>query len=268
MAGLTELSVAELVEGALQSSFDAEDEVGNQESIKSWEAIGELHKRADLETLSAGKHLLHSDLAWHRARGADILGQLGSQAGSWSEERFEALATALLIEREMRAVHALIHAITHLHEPRSLPYLLPFIKSDSARVRRAVAMALNPTWGQPAVSGLIELMSDQSALVRDWATFAFRTSKFDSPEIRAALLHRLADDDVTTRSEAICALAKRGDLRCLAQLRNDLSRSETWDDCHLEAARVLVAWPDEDEDSAEQLLDALKRAFPEGTGRN
>src|SRR5713101_2983010 len=103
MAGLTELSVAELVEHALQSSFDAEDEVGNQESIKSWEAIGELHKRADLETLGTGKHLLQFDLAWHRARGAAILGQLRYEAGSLSKERFEALATALLVEKDMRA---------------------------------------------------------------------------------------------------------------------------------------------------------------------
>jgi HEAT repeat protein len=101
--------------------------------------------------------------------------------------------------------------------------------------------------------------------VRDWATFAFRTSKIDSTGIRTALIQRLSDDDKTTRSEAICALAQRGDLRCLEQLRRDLGQDQTWDDCHIEAARVLLARPDEDESSAQELLDGLNRAFPQET---
>jgi HEAT repeat protein len=262
MAELAESSVADLVERALRSSFAGDDEVGNQESIEAWDAIAALHKRADTETLEAGRHLLRSDDVWHRARGADVLGQLGLDARSFSDERFGALVTAVLAEKDVRALPPLIHAISHLHEPKSLPYLLPFIKNDSAAVRRAVAMALHTSWGQSAISALIDLMSDRSDSVRDWATFAFRTSKVDSPEIRDALVQRLSDDDVTTRSEAICALAQRGDLRCLEQLRHDLNQDQTWDDCHIEAARILLARPDEDESSAQELLDGLNRGFP------
>jgi HEAT repeat protein len=266
MVDLAELSVADLMERALRSSFAGDDEVGNQESNEAWEAIATLHKRADTETLEAGRHLLRSDDAWHRARGADILGQLGwSAAKSFSDERFDALVTALLAETDARALPPLIHAISHLHEPKSLPYLLPFIKNDSAAVRQAVAMALHASWGQPAISALIDLMSDQSNLVRDWATFAFRTSKVDSPQIRTALVQRLSDDDLTTRAEAICALAQCGDLRCVEQLRRDLGQDQTWDDCHIEAARVLLARPDEDESSAQELLDGLNSIFPQET---
>jgi HEAT repeat protein len=266
MVDLAELSVAELVERALRSSFAGDNEAGNQESFEAWEAIAALHKRADTETLEAGRHLLRSDDEWHRARGADILGQLGwAAAKSLSEERFDALVTALLAETDARALPSLIHAISHLHEPKSLPYLLPFIKNDSAAARQAVAMALHTSWGQSAILALLELMSDESESVRDWATFAFRTSKIDSTEIRTALIQRLSDDDKTTRSEAICALAQRGDLRCLEQLRRDLGQDQTWDDCHIEAARVLLARPDEDESSAQELLDGLNRAFPQET---
>jgi HEAT repeat protein len=263
MVELPALSVAKLVERALQSSFEGDNEVGNQESIRAWEAIVVLQKRADREALDAGKQLLQSDDAWHRARGADILGQPGLEARSYPDERFEALVAALKVEDDIRAIPPLIHAISHLHEPKSLPYLLPFIKSDSVTVRRAVAMSLHTSWEQPAISALCQLTSDQSASVRDWATFAFRVSQTDSPQIRAALLQRLFDDDMTTRSEATCALAKRGDLRCLEQLRRDLSQDQTWDDCHIEAARILLARPDEDESSAQELLDGLNRAFPQ-----
>lgn len=265
MVEFAELPVSELVERALRSSFAGDDEAGNQESIEAWQAIVALQKRGDRETLEAGRHLLQSDHAWRRARGADILGQLGFQARSFSDERFEALVTALIAEKDVRALPPLIHAISHLHEPKSLSYLLPFIKNDSAATRQAVAMALHTSWGQSAISALIGLMSDQSDSVRDWATFAFRTSKIDSPQIRTALLQRVSDDDLATRSEAICALAQRGDLRCLEQLRHDLGQDQTWDDCHVEAARVLLARPDEDESSAQELLDGLNRAFPQET---
>jgi len=258
-----ELPVVELVNHALGSSFAGEDEVGNQESVKAWEAIVALHKRADRETLEAGRRLLQSDDAWHRSRGADILGQLGLDARFFPDERFDALVMALRAEKDDRVLPSLIHAIAHLHDPKSLSLLLPFIKSNSEPARHAVAMALHASWGQPAISALIELMSDQSASVRDWATFAFRTSKIDSPVIRAALIQRLSDDDVTTRSEAICALAQRGDLCCLEQLRQDLGQDQTWNDCHIEGARILLGRPDEDESSARELLEGLNRAFPQ-----
>jgi HEAT repeat protein len=210
--------------------------------------------------LDAGKLLLQAGDAWCRARGADILGQLGLEARSFADERFDTLVAALQAEKDARVLPALIHAISHLHESRSLSYLLPFIESDSAVVRQAVAMALHTSWGSLAVSALIELTSDESDSVRDWATFAFRISKTDSPQIRTALVQRLADNDVRTRSEAICALAHRGDLRCIKQLRSDLAQDEAWNDCHIEAARVLLASPDEDERSAQELLAALNDA--------
>jgi|RhiMetdeSRZDD1v2_1073273.scaffolds.fasta_scaffold80101_2 hypothetical protein len=54
---------------------------------------------------------------------------------------------------------------------------------------------------------LIELSRDVEPGARDWATFGLGTySKIDSPEIRAALLARLADEDDETRGERCSAL--------------------------------------------------------------
>lgn len=261
MQDLVELPVAELVERALQSSFDSDETVGNDSSWRAWEAVAALHKRGDQETLEAAKRLTESDEPWRRARGADILGQIGLEGKVFVDERFEALAKALSVEKDSRVLPSLINAIRLLHDPRSLSSVLPFARHEAPSVRRAVAMALDASWGPVAVSSLVELLSDPSAAVRDWAAFAFRIAKVDSPEIRAALGQRLSDDDPTVRSEAICALAYRGDLRCVERLRADLARDEVWNDCHVEAARTLLAASDDDERSATELVAALEMAF-------
>jgi HEAT repeat protein len=63
-----------------------------------------------------------------------------------------------------------------------------------------------------AMSTLIELSNDKHPDVRDWATFSIGTqSEMNSPDIIEALKARLNDEDVNTRREAICGLARRKD---------------------------------------------------------
>jgi hypothetical protein len=67
-----QVSVTELIRRSLDSSFEAEDEVGNAKSIASWEAMAALAAHLDEEVLEAAIGLLHSEDPWHRARGADM----------------------------------------------------------------------------------------------------------------------------------------------------------------------------------------------------
>lgn len=267
MPDLAGFSIAELMDRALRSSFEAEDEMGNLDSAQSWEAISELHKREDPEILEWATLLLTSDDAWSRACGANVLGQLGFNTGAFADERFTVLTSALLAERDPRVVDTLIYAIGHLHEPKALASLLPFTKSDSSAVRLAVASSMSGDWGQQAVAALIELTTDPVKEVRDWATFAFVLSDADAPDIREALVRRLSDADPNTRAEATSALAKRHDVRCLEQIRINLGREETRDSyCHIEAAQFLLEISRGDKTSPEELLEKLNSVFPQHTG--
>jgi HEAT repeat protein len=266
MIDLAQSSAAELIERALHSSFEADDQVGDVESAHSWQAIAELHKRDDHEILEVARSLLLSDDAWHRSRGASILGQFGFRVGAFAEDRFNALTSALTVEHDPRVQDSLIYAIGHLDEARSVSFLLPFTKSGSSNVRLAVASTLNPDWGTRAAAALMDLMTDQAASVRDWATFAFTLYSADGPEIREALAQRLYDVDPDTRAEAASALAKRGDLRCLEEIRLNLGREGTCDSlCYLQGVRFLLGVTDTDKRSPQDLLAELNRIFPQQT---
>jgi HEAT repeat protein len=255
-------SIDELVRRCLDSSFEAEEEPGNTRSWASWEAIYEIAKRPDGEVLTSAKNLLSSRDPWLRARGANVLGQL--QPGSRDSERFDSLSAAIEVEDDDRALTSLIHAISHLHDSKILSKFLEFSHNHNPEIRRAVAMSIDPNWGDTAVAALCELCSDEWAGVRDWATFKFRISSADSVEVRKCLTSRLHDPEPTVRAEAICALAHRHDLACLKQLIDDLGNLEAFDDdyCHIEAAHQLLGCGPDDERAAEDLRAELVRIYP------
>lgn len=262
MAELEELPVEELIRRSLDSSFAAEDEVGNPRSWAAWEATSALAARGGNEVLNAAKCLLGSTDPWRRARGANILGHF--QEDSTTSERFDALSTALEVEDDDHALTSLIFAISHLHDPRSLARLLTFVQHPDREFRRAVAMSLHSEWGPAAVAALCGLCDDEWAGVQDWATFKFRTSDVDSAEIRQGLTARLDDPEPVIRAEAICALARRRDLACLKQLVDDLGNLDAWDDyyCHIQAAEYLIGCTSDMERPPEELRDELMRMYP------
>ena len=75
-----------------------------------------------------------------------------------------------------------------------------------------------------AIYGLIGLSADQDQDVRDWATFGIGSMiETDIPEIREALVARLTETDSEIRGEALVGLARRGDLRIVAPLLQELA---------------------------------------------
>src|SRR4029077_14951716 len=90
-------------------------------------------------------------------------------------------------------------------------------------VRYGVVFALMGHEDRQALETLAELTRDPEAHVRDWATFALGSqAEADTPELREALVSRLADEDDDTRGEALVGLARRGDWRVLTALRREL----------------------------------------------
>ena len=96
--------------------------------------------------------------------------------------------------------------------------------------------------------------------MRDWATTGIgQCVELDSPEIRAALLHRVDDEDVFTQVEAMHGLARRRDARVLPPLIQALSHEHLMPHLFVDAAFAYLGL-DEDADITEADLMARLRA--------
>jgi len=206
---------------------------GDREDDAAWNAVKKLHFLGTREVLDKATDLTRSDDLLRRARGADILGQLGVQPGiastSFVSERLHALLSLLNGERNPVVLNSAIIALGHLREPEGIRAVLPFSQHPDENVRYAVACSLPHGLGDEpdVIATLIQLMSDSDSDVRDWATFGLGTqSDADSGAIREALFNRLADTDEDTRAEAAVGLARRNDLRVLPVVLQELDRDE------------------------------------------
>jgi HEAT repeat protein len=206
---------------------------GDPEDDAAWSAVKKLHSLGTREVFNKATDLTQSDDPFRRARGADILGQLGVQPGiastSFVSERLHVLLSLLNGERNPIVINSAIIALGHLGEPEGIRAILPFGRHADENVRYAVAWALPTGLGNEpdVIATLMQLMQDSDSDVRDWATFGLGTqSRADSEAIRDALIDRLSDTDEDTRAEAAVGLAKRKDLRVIPVVLEELDRDE------------------------------------------
>ncbi len=193
----------ELVAAAIRG--DADDE-------QAWRAVRALQGRATREVVRAAQALCASALAKERARGADILGELGMPERAFPDEAFEALNPLLDADEVPEVLRAAAFAVGHSREPRAVPRLSALRDHPSADVRYAVVCGLLCQEDPAAVSAMIELSRDPDDDVRNWATFGLGSQiDLDTPEIREALWARIEDSHDETRGEAIVGLARRND---------------------------------------------------------
>jgi HEAT repeat protein len=206
---------------------------GDREDDAAWKAVQQLHHLGSQEVLDAAIHLTRSGDPDLRARGADILAQLGVRPGVFSvsfvSERLQALLALLRNESDPLVLDAAIIALGHLRELEGILAVLPYCEHPNENVRYAVAWTLpgGAADDPDVVSTLLKLMRDADSDVRDWATFGLGSqTDVDSPLIRDALFERLQDSDYDTRAEAAIGLAKRKDLRVLPVVLEELDREE------------------------------------------
>jgi len=223
-------------------------------------ATYELQARGTREVMDAATTLCHSlDAGW-RKLGARILGELGHPKRTFPEECCDMLL-GLLRDPSNDVLISAIHALGHLGNRRCDPHLLPFADHPEPSVRKGVGFSLFGTSLEAAVPVLLRLMNDRDVESRDWATTTLAASTcFDGPEIRKALLRRATDEsDAMVRGEALRGLAHRGDKRAAGLLMKELAASpESF--YFVDAAKVALGLGDDEEVSADALLDALGSA--------
>jgi len=203
---------------------------GDEDDDEAWSAVTKLQFVGTREVLDKAIALTFSENSYHRARGADIIGQLGVQPGiastSFIRERLIASLDLLRRETVPLPLSSAISAIGHIDEDEGIEEILRFRKHPNDEVRWHVASALRGRDNPEIVSALIELMQDTEPTIRDWATFGLgMQTNADSQEIRDALFERTRDTYMDAREEAIYGLAKRKDLRVLPQLLDALGET-------------------------------------------
>lgn len=207
---------------------------------RAWDAVAALHWRGSREILDRALSLCGSACAFERRVGANVLGQLGIPDRAFPEECLLMLLGMLETERDDDALQAVLVALSHLHRPEAIVPALRFRHHADPDARHAVVLVLTGHKDPQALEGLIELTRDSDIQVRDWATFALGTqTDADTPELRAALLDRLADEDGDTRAEALIGLVERKDRRVLPMLRDELVHEDGVGPLVVEAAGLI-----------------------------
>ena len=241
----------ELFQAALQGDYD--DEV-------AWEAVAVLRLRGTGKVFKLAAGYCRSPVALERARGLNVLAQLGARKSKSERPHFDesvAIAIHHLRDQDELVVYAAAWALSHLGSDAAISALIDIKKNPDPDVRWAVANGLNESNRTDAIATIVELMDDSDDNVRDWATFALGTQcKMDTPEIREALRKRLADGYEDARDEAVWGLAKRKDEYAINVLLHRLM-SEEWKAGDEMAARDLLGKTAEA--SVNELCEGLRK---------
>jgi HEAT repeat protein len=242
---------------------------GDYDDEAPWAAVNELQRRGARDVFDFAARWLRSSDLLKRARGADVLAQLGVGEGrthAFPKETVALLLALLREEKEIRPLASAVVALGHLHDLRTLPTILSFVPHENAEIRHAVAFALGCfAEDSLAIAGLLTLTTDHDRDVRDWATFGLGVmSDADAPEIREALCRRLGDQFFDARQEAIAGLAKRQDRRVLPMLIAALETPEAATRVTAAAARAMLGLDEPPEGlRAGELVAALRDRYPD-----
>ncbi len=238
----------------------------NYEDEGAWEAVHTLRSIGTREVFERAAEWCESNDPLSRARGADVLAQLGKTANkknSFPEEAYSIVAGLVQREIEPRPLASAIAALGHIDNPAGIPLIASFHSHPSAEVRFDVAFASGcfPNDAM-TVSVLLKLTQDSDDDVRDWATFGLGVlGNSDSAEIRDALVLRLSDADEDLREEAMVGLAKRRDQRALSVVLSRV-RESAMTSRVVEAAYILLGMQSERHDwSGVDYWAALQEKF-------
>jgi HEAT repeat protein len=252
------MQIEELFAEALNGEYDDDS---------SWHAVHALQDIGSREVLETASDWCRSDEPLKRARGADVLAQLGKTAdhpeNNFPEESFSAVVAMAENEKHIQPHASAIQALGHIGDPRAIPLLVRYSTHPESEIRFAVACAGGRFANEPPiVATLLELMRDSDEDVRDWATFGLGTlSEVDTPEIRDAFadLHNDSSSDVI--DEALAALAQRRDQRALPLILERLRQPDV-DELTLGSAGAMLGMQAGKQQMApEDYISALQLRF-------
>jgi HEAT repeat protein len=225
---------------------------GDYEDDAPWEAVHKLRQLGTREVFDVATQWCGSDDPLMRARGIDVLAQLGKTVehpmNSFPDESYSVVTNLLKNERELCPLNSAIAALGHLDDRRAVPLIAQFRSHPNAETRFAVACALGSFPNETlSVEMFLALMVDTDGDVRDWSTFGLGVlGNCDSAEIREALVQRLDDPNEDVREEAMVGLAKRRDSRVLTTVLRALEQS-TVSIRMIEAAYLMLGMDNEPE---------------------
>ncbi|HTS57587.1 MAG TPA: HEAT repeat domain-containing protein [Terriglobales bacterium] len=205
---------------------------GEYEDEAPWEAVCALRRIGTRQVFERARELGQSSDVLSRARGAEVLAQLGKTvyhpSNSFPEESYSVITDLVQRETDSCPLASGIAALGHLDNPFAVPLIASFSSHPSPEIRFDVAFALGCFPNDPlSVPTLLLLMQDADDHVRDWATFGLGVQgDIDSDEIREALVRCLDDPDEDVREEAMVGLGKRKDQRVLSMLMARVEQPE------------------------------------------
>lgn len=205
---------------------------GGYEDDGPWDAVCELRHMGTREVFEKAAEWAGSGEPLKRARGIDVLAQLGKFAephvNSFPEESYEVVRRAMEREREFQPLNSAIAALGHLDDARGIPLIAALRAHPDAEIRYSVACALGSFADDDlSVETLRGLMEDADDNVRDLATFGLGVlGGRDSAEIRDSLFRRLGDPFEDAREEALVGLAKRHDARSVGAVIEAMEAGE------------------------------------------
>ena len=238
---------------------------GDYDADAPWEAVRALRKLGNREVFDRAAAWCSSQEPLKRARGADVLAQIGKGVGkphSFPQESFEIISAMAKRETEPLPLSSALSALGHLENAKAIEILVAQKSHPNADVRFAVAWALGGFAKDPlAASALIQLAGDPDDDVRDWATFGLgEFSEIDSPEVREILFRNFGDPSDDVRYEAMVGLAKRKDSRVLLALIEALGEPDV-SSATLEAAAAMLGQPQVPEWKPEAFIAALRDRY-------
>jgi HEAT repeat protein len=245
----------------------AETLKGEYDDEAPWHAVHELRSIGSREVFETASDWCRSDEPLKRARGADVLAQLGCTAdhpeNNFLEESFSAVVAIAENEKHIQPLASAIQALGHIGDPRAIPLLVRYRAHPESEIRFAVACACGSFANEPPiVATLLGLMRDSDEDVRDWATFGLGTlSKVDTHEIRDAFAGLLNDSSSDVVDEALAALAQRRDQRALPLILERLRQPDV-DELTLESAGAMLGMHASKQQMApEDYISALQLRF-------
>ena len=172
---------------------------GDCDDESAWEAVRTLRRMGSREVFERAAEWCISDSPLKRARGADVLAQLGRTvdhpSNNFPEESFSVVSALARQEKDPWPLSSAVHALGSIGNALAVPGVIEHRLHPDTDVRFAVASALGNFANDPrSVDALLGLMQDVDKDVRDWATFGLGVlGDLDSPEIRDALWQRVSD---------------------------------------------------------------------------
>ena len=119
---------------------------GDYDDDKPWNAVHALRRIGTRQVFDKAVERMESAEPLERARGLDVIAQLGKTAehpsNRFPQESYDAVVKAVQQERELQPLNSAISALGHIDDPRAVPLIAAFHSHPSDEVRFTVACAL------------------------------------------------------------------------------------------------------------------------------